>query len=576
MPGYFLRRLWRAVKQFRLAIGLWFTLLMLSALFESVGLASVVPLLQMVLGEQDGRVLSIVRPWLAPIPAQYQPILLAAAAVGLIAAKQVLTIAAAFQSSRVVNRIRDVWRRRVMHHYLYDADPFSREFAHGVLLENAIQQPALASQLIAQILSFLRSAVFAVALVGMLLVLNWKLTLLATIVFLSGLGLGYYPLKQYADRLAAHNVKLLQELNAVGMENIVGVKTIRQFSREESRLSAFGSLSASQGRIAERYAIVNELPNTFGTLMIALIFMAGIAYLTLIEPEGVGEFVGVAIVAAYVGTRLNSYAVALSRNVVHIRQVLPSFNLVENLSPGDRDSKDERGVEIDFLRSDILIDHLTFSYESGRKVLDRVSMRIPRGQVTCIVGQSGIGKSTIAHILSGQIRAPAGAVMVNGHDLADCNLRSWRRRVAVVSQDIFLFDATVRENIAVGKPDASQREIETAARVAQAHDFTVCRLDNGYDTRVGSAGTSLSGGQRQRISIARAVIRDCDLYIFDEATNSLDAESRDAVLESIGILKEQGKTVVIITHDEDVVAQADRVEVIDPAPEVANRLALSR
>jgi len=193
--------------------------------------------------------------------------------------------------------------------------------------------------------------------------------------------------------------------------------------------------------------------------------------------------------------------------------------------------------------------------------LNEIDLQIEEGKTTAIVGASGSGKSTIANLLLRFYVPTQGRITVDGVDIQDYSLASWRRRVGVVSQEPQLFNDTIANNIAYGMPGATRRQIEEAARIADAHGF-ISAMPDGYDSYVGDGGSTLSGGQRQRICIARAVLRNPDLLIFDEATSALDSESELQVQHSIDTLLE-GRTAVIIAHRLSTIRSADQIVVID-------------
>lgn len=199
--------------------------------------------------------------------------------------------------------------------------------------------------------------------------------------------------------------------------------------------------------------------------------------------------------------------------------------------------------------------------KSTTLALNAIDLQIEEGKTTAIVGASGSGKSTIANLLLRFYVPTQGRITVDGVDIQDYSLASWRRRVGVVSQEPQLFNDTIANNIAYGMPGATRRQIEEAARIADAHGF-ISAMPDGYDSYVGDGGSTLSGGQRQRICIARAVLRNPDLLIFDEATSALDSESELQVQHSIDTLLE-GRTAVIIAHRLSTIRSADQIVVID-------------
>jgi subfamily B ATP-binding cassette protein MsbA len=209
----------------------------------------------------------------------------------------------------------------------------------------------------------------------------------------------------------------------------------------------------------------------------------------------------------------------------------------------------------------IVLENVTFSYEGGNAALEGASIEARRGEMVALVGPSGGGKSTILSLIPRFYDATSGRVTVDGADVRDVTIASLRARIAFVTQEPFLFDDTIRANIAYARPDATDAEIEEAARRAAAHDFILEQPD-GYDTVVGEAATRLSGGQRQRIAIARAFLKNAPILLLDEATSALDTESEAQVQMALDRLM-AGRTTIVIAHRLSTVKHADRIYVID-------------
>jgi ATP-binding cassette subfamily B protein len=212
-------------------------------------------------------------------------------------------------------------------------------------------------------------------------------------------------------------------------------------------------------------------------------------------------------------------------------------------------------------RGEIAFEHVTLRHDRENTVLDDVSFRIPAGSVCAIVGPSGVGKSTIADLILRLYDPQSGKVKLDGRDLRDVWMKDLRRVVALVDQSPFLFNASVAENIAYAKPEASREEIVEAARVAAIHDF-IESLPDGYDTQVGERGLALSAGERQRIAIARAVLRRPAVIVLDEPTAALDPITEQAVASTLSSLL-RGRTAIIITHRMSLVEIADQVIALD-------------
>ena len=215
----------------------------------------------------------------------------------------------------------------------------------------------------------------------------------------------------------------------------------------------------------------------------------------------------------------------------------------------------------------IAFEHVTFGYEPTRPVLHEIDLELEAGRIVALIGHTGSGKTTLAALIPRFYDVDRGRVTVDGVDVRDVTLTSLRREIGVIAQDPFLFSATVRENIAFGRPDASEEDVERAATLAQAHEFIVA-LPEGYDTVIGERGITLSGGQRQRVAIARALVVDPRILILDDATASVDATTeskiRDGLREAM-----RGRTTIIIAHRLSTIALADEVIVLDDGRVVA-------
>jgi ATP-binding cassette subfamily B protein len=215
------------------------------------------------------------------------------------------------------------------------------------------------------------------------------------------------------------------------------------------------------------------------------------------------------------------------------------------------------------LSGDVEFDNVSFSYESKSdvEVISNLSLKIPAGETLAVVGPSGGGKTTLCNLIPRLYDVNEGAILLDGKDVRDYTLASLRENIGVVSQNVFLFDGTVRDNIAYGKADATEEEIISAAKRANIHDYIVT-LENGYNTEVGERGIKLSGGQRQRIAIARVFLKNPSLLILDEATSALDNVTEMQIQASLDELS-VGRTVIVVAHRLSTVKGADRIIVLD-------------
>ena len=238
--------------------------------------------------------------------------------------------------------------------------------------------------------------------------------------------------------------------------------------------------------------------------------------------------------------------------------------------PTIRDKPHARDIER--IRGEITFEKVSFSYTSKKSALTNISLNVPAGKKVALVGPSGAGKSTILNLIPRFYDVDTGAIRIDGQDVRDVTTTSLFQNMALVSQEITLFDDTVAANIGYGRANATREQIETAAKHAAAHDF-IMELPGGYDTVVGEQGVKLSGGQRQRLAIARAMIKDAPILLLDEATSALDTESERHVQAALDTLME-GRTSLIIAHRLSTVTHADIIFVVDNGRIVEQGLSL--
>ena len=245
-----------------------------------------------------------------------------------------------------------------------------------------------------------------------------------------------------------------------------------------------------------------------------------------------------------------------------LHRALASYRRIDELLAIEPDIVSPPGAVVPATCSgSVELDRVTFSYHPGTPVLDRISLALAAGEVVSLAGPTGAGKTTVTRLVPRFYDPDAGRVLVGGHDVRTLDLQFLRRQVAVVSQEVFLFHGSVRDNILFGRPDAGDDALRAAARAANAEEF-IHALPDGYDTVVGDRGVRLSGGQRQRVAIARALLKDAPILILDEATSSVDAETEELIQEAMQRLL-SGRTALVIAHRRSTIERADRVVVLE-------------
>lgn len=395
---------------------------------------------------------------------------------------------------------------------------------------------------------------------AVMLALNWRFTLIAlaitplVVIFAYRLRATFKQATRDLRRRQSELVSIVQE----GLGAIRVVKAFAQGRYERDRLGA-KSLESVQAALHARR--VRSLLGPFMTVVVAL-GTAGVlwfgARLVLTGAMTAGALV---VFITYLG-RLFRPIQNLARASTNVAQATVGLERIRAVLDADERlprSPDARPAGR--LEGRVEFRRVTFGYNPERLVLTDVSLVAQPGQLIGLVGPSGSGKSTLASLIPRFYDPLSGAVLIDGHDVREFTIRSLRSQIAIVLQDTQLFYATVLQNIAYGRPDASRDDIVEAARLAQAHDF-IEALPDGYDTVVGQGGFTLSGGQRQRIGIARALVREARILLLDEPSSGLDAESERLVFEGLRNLLE-GRTTFVIAHRLATVRHADCILVLD-------------
>ena len=344
-------------------------------------------------------------------------------------------------------------------------------------------------------------------------------------------------------------------------ETLQGIRIVKAFTLEEIMRERFNRNVAAVEHEANKMARVSNraspLMETLGGCAIAMAITYG-GYRVIETGATPGEFfsfIAAFLLAYEPAKRLARLNIELNSGLVGVRI------LFEVLDAPPSEPADDNKPALHIKSSLLEFNDVYFAYRSDERVLRGMSFVAEPGKLTALVGPSGGGKTTVFNLLLRFYEAERGKIVIDGQDIRQVSRRSLRHQIAYVGQDVFLFRGTVRENIAFGKPDASEDEIFAAAKAAYAHDF-ILSFPRGYDTPVGEHGLQLSGGQRQRVAIARALIKNAPIILLDEATAALDSESELQVREAMEHLC-QGRTTLAVAHRLHTISHADRIFVIE-------------
>ena len=463
--------------------------------------------------------------------------------------------------SRIGNRIVATAQRRVFERLLnqniaYFQDRHSSEFiARLAFAANGVRD---ALQLVVQ--GFARDLVSVSGLLFVMIVRDPTMAagaLLALPVAAFFVSRILKRVREFAKRSFDGSTLIVQTMG----ETVLGARIVRSFNLEgemRERMSrAIRTVERSANRIAAGGGLATMLADSLAGCAIAFAIFYG-SWRVAVQHADVGAF------ASFLGALLLAYEPAkrIGRFPVDIQNGLVGARLIYEVLDAPLGDAPRRGLpKLRVTGGLVEIQKAKFAYRVGEEAIRGLDFVALPNQTTALVGPSGGGKSTILGLVQRFYAPSAGRILIDGQDLAEVDLASLRDNIAFVSQDVFLFRGTIRDNIALGKPGATEVEIVAAAREAHAHDF-ILQFATGYGTNVGEQGAQLSGGQRQRVAIARALLKNAPILLLDEPTAALDSESEREVQKALDALRE-GRTTIVVAHRLQTIIGADRIFVID-------------
>ena len=431
----------------------------------------------------------------------------------------------------------------------------------GVLISRIMTDPEgirnLVGTGIIQLIGGLLTAGIAFAL---LLSLNWKLTVgtvVLMLAFAASMSIAFKKLRPIFRKRGEINAEVTGRL----AEALGGVRLLKTYVAEDREQGVFG---AGVDRLFRN--IASTITGTSAVTAASTVIVGGIGIMMLaIGGRAVvnGEMTtGDLVTYAFLVGIMVAPLVQISSISTQISEAFAGLDRIHELRRvATEDEDDERRATTTNVVGDVAFEDVWFEYKGDVPVLKGISFHSPAGTTTALVGPSGSGKSTLIGLVMAFYRPLRGRIRVDGRDLETLRLRDYRSFLGVVMQDNFLFDGTIRENIAFAKPDATDAEVREAARIAHCDEF-IERFDDRYDTIVGERGVKLSGGQRQRVGIARAILADPRVLILDEATSSLDSEAEALIQEALRVLR-RGRTTFVIAHRLSTIRSADQILVLD-------------
>jgi len=485
--------------------------------------------------------------------------LIAGLIVGLVTVRSVLMFCDQYVVAWMSGTISHQIRSKIFANLLGSDFQFISTNDNGKLLNTLDGEAWNTTDAITSVFGLFTNLCMVLSFTAILLFLSWKLTLVVAV-----LVIAISILRRLFDarmrRMGKQMIEASESLYNRSTELFDSMRMIRAFGREKEAQRAYDDASIRLFGLSIRIGNLANLASGLQEVLYAIIF-AGIIFAAI----GIGVSGAALIAFLALLHRVQPHVKQFDETRTHLQALTASVEAVTNLLELPQWSGRSRGGrQLPALRQSVRFDCVSFSYSGKsnerRNALEALTLEIPFGQTTAIVGSSGAGKSTLTNLLFRFHDPDHGRVTVDGVSLDELDLDWWRSRLSIAGQDTDLISGSLRDNIAYGKPDASDAAIEQATRAAEIYDF-IASLPYGLDTQIGTRGVLLSGGQRQRIQLARALLRDDGILILDEATNALDAMTEHEILEVIEGLHGQ-RTIVLISHRLSTTMRADRVIVL--------------
>lgn len=542
------------------------SLIILASFFEGASLGMLIPLVQSMTGDPANILAKI--PFMSHPDSLYSSLsrtkivsLVFIALFLLMLVKNVFVyLSNIFVAKLRFSMIRDI-RSKLMANLLEYDSKFFDGIKTGYIISNFNTDTQRMGDFIHAVLQLTALSGRVAAYLALLFFISWKASIVIFLL-IACVSIPIELIMKKVKNIGECISKSLADYNYRLTEILGGLRLIKGTGSEDMEKESFRAKADAVSGLLYRCSKYAQLVIPFTEIFIFC--LVSIYFLILVNVARIDITTAFPLIATYL--------LVLGRTLTQLNAMNGSrSDAMHNLGAFESYEKlcDERGKRtiksgdktIEKFSDSIEFQDVTFAYLEGRDVLKNISIRMPRGKITAFVGASGAGKSTAVNLIPRFYDVISGKILVDGINLKDIELKGWRRKIGFVSQDIFIFNISVKNNISYGHPGISDEEVAKAAQAANAHDFII-NLSNGYDTILGERGIKLSGGQKQRIAIARAIIHNPEVLILDEATSSLDTETETLITQALDRLT-KNRTVIAIAHRLSTILHADNIIVLD-------------
>ena len=530
----------------------------LSVFFESFGFAMIIPLMESLLeSDSESAIGEIFADLFGFFSIEMTVVNTCIVFISVILIKNLLIILRGFLRSNFSYGIKINSMRRITQSYFNMPLGKYVKYKHGDLVNNVITETQNTAMGILQLTEMITGLLLIPGFIILMLVSSPELTIAMLV---AGTIIYFIVAKViggYARSVGTREVSLNQSISSQVSENLSAMRNIRILGISESLDRRLSDSLSNVKKLLVRWDTFSVSTSPLAEVMLVALIVSYIFYISLnFDSDYFKNVLPVLSMIVIVSYKTMTQVSRLLVNRLAVERYLPSMKLVNKMMRNSIDFEQKSSPRNNIPPfENIQFKNVSFHYEEGKEVLKNISMTIPFGKTTVVMGTSGAGKSTIIDLLLGLYKPSSGNILLDIHNFNDIDIDSWRSQIGYVGQDVFLFHASIEENIRIANPDASLQDVREATKKVGLDQF-IMDLPDDYETEVGDRGVMLSGGQRQRVSIARALIKKPEMLIMDEATSALDDATAESLNKHIFALM-KGKTVFVVSHKKDVLKYAD-------------------
>ena len=518
------------------------------ALLEAVGVGSLLPLLSLALAHPSGQhgIIHEIFTWSGAVDQNSQLRILGTLIILLFMTRMAVNLLKEYYSSKFTSMLRDFWSTRIFGNFIFGKNHAGSTSKPGTLINQMISEPVHAAAGVNDFIEVTMSALLMASLTAFLMLLNWRVTSVLLIILAVTAGLLWNISTRFSRSMGQNRSKLSRDVSQVIAESANGIRQIKICGNEDEVFAELHSKQNALLSMIDRFAAVRSAPKEVGEFAVMCAIVLCLFWGALVQSDNLPSLLPEIAVFSVAFMKLFIAASHLLKKQMGFASNWPAIQSVQSLADyASLTAGPANSGPVTFTKS-IVAKDLTFNFGNNTPILRNANFEIRKGEITALIGKTGVGKSTLCDLLAKLAVPDSGKILVDGVDLNTIATAKWREKIGYVSQDVFLFNTTVANNILMGCKNPTRGKAIKAAELADAQGF-IEALPLGFDTIIGTGGLSLSGGQKQRVALAQALARDPELLILDEMTSGLDDESEARIWQTL-VRESKNRAIRIVSH----------------------------